>query len=172
VFPAESATRFTFRWQRQVTSRWWSIQHAATGRWNVAFRGSLGPRQEDTGAADFNDATPSPAPSRRIYIYDNPGVDLAAEGGAVGDFVHLRHDFIYRVHIPEMGADKSICSAIHVGQFIVARRIATTGTVATDWAGVENSTAIRHLSLRITQADVRAIVGGTDPIDIAAGANP
>jgi hypothetical protein len=66
----------------------------------------------------------------------------------------------------------SICSAIHVGQVITARRIATSGAVPTDWAGVENSTAIRHLTTTITDAQARAIVGGTDPIDIAAGANP
>jgi len=171
VFPAEAATRFTFRWQRLVTSRSWRLRRNAAGtRWNVTFRNSAGPLDDDTGDAAFNDAMPS-SPGRRLFMYDNSGVFLGAETLPVGAFVHLRHDFIYRVWVRIAGT-WTLCSAIHVGQVITARRTATGGTVATDWAGVENGHAIRRVSLRITDTEVRAIVGGTDPIDVAAGANP
>lgn len=169
VFPPEAATRFTFRWQRLIDRRSWRFRRAA-GRWNVTFRSRRGPLDDDTGAAAFNDATPSAA-GRRIYIYDNSALALGPETIATGDFVHEKKDFIYRVSVRLNGV-WTICSAIHVGQVLTARRTATTGTVATDWAGVENSNAIRRLTTTITEAQVRAIVGGADPIDIAAGANP
>jgi hypothetical protein len=170
VFPAESATRFAFRWQRLITRRSWYIRRDAAGpRWNVTQRSRRGPLADDTGAGNFNDATPS-TPGRRLYIYDCSGLLLAGEAVAVGDFIHEQKDFIYRVFVRLNGV-WTLCSAIHVGQIITARRTATTGTVASDWTGVENSNAIRRLDARINQAQVRAIVGGSEPIAIAAGAN-
>jgi hypothetical protein len=171
IFPAESARRFTFRWQRLLTHRSWRIRRAAAGgRWTVTFRNAAGPMDDDTGSGDFNDPQPS-SPGGRIYIYDNSGVFLGAETIAVGEFIHMKKDFIYRVFVRLNGV-WTLCSAIHVGQVITARRTATGGTVATDWTSVENTNAIRRLSMTIAPADVRAIVGGADPIDIAAGANP
>lgn len=177
VFPAEAARRFTFRWQRLITRRSWSFRRDAAGpRWNVAQRSRRGPLDDDTGDPEFNDATPS-TPGRRIYIYDNSaltrppsGINMAAEPFAVGDFAHEKKDFIYRVFVRLNGVDV-LASAIHVGQIITARRTATSGTVATDFVGVENSNAIRRLNPTINEAQVRAIVGGTDPITIAANAN-
>jgi hypothetical protein len=169
VFPAEAATRFTFRWQRLLSARSWRIRHVAA-RWQVTLRNVSGPLDDDTGSGMFNDSTPSP-PGRRIYIYDNSGVFLGAETLAVGDVIHVKKDFIYRVWI-RIGGVWSICSAIHVGQIISARRTATGGSVATDWTGIENTNAVRRVSLNIAAPDVRGLVGGGDPIDIAAGANP
>ncbi len=171
VFPAEAATRFTFRWQRLVSARSWRIRRNPAGtRWNVTLRNTDGPLDDDTGLAAFNDPSPS-TPGRRMYMYDNSGVFLGPEALAVGEGIHVKKDFIYRVSI-RLGGVWSICSAIHVGQIISTRRTATGGTVATDWTGLENSNAIRRLTLRIAEPDVRAVVGGADPIDIAAGANP
>jgi hypothetical protein len=170
VFPAEAATRFTFRWQRLITRRSWRFHRDAAGpRWNVTQRSRRGPLDNDTGDPEFNDATPS-TPGRRIFIYDNSALGLGTETGAIGDFVHEKKDFIYRVFVRLNGVD-TLASAIHVGQIITARRTANSGTVATDWAGLENSNAIRHINPTITEAQVRAIVGGADPITIAAAAN-
>jgi hypothetical protein len=171
VFPGEAARRFQFRWQRLIHRRSWRIRrNAANTRWNVTFRTERGPLDDDTGDAAFNDATPA-TPGSRIFIYDNSGILLTGEPQVAGEFVHERKDFIYRVSARLNGV-WTICSAIHVGQIITARRTATTGTVATDWTGVENSNEIRRIQPRIAEAQVRAIVGGADPIDIAAGANP
>jgi len=170
VFPAESAKRFTFRWQRLITRRSWRFTFdSAAHRWNVTQRSFRGPLDDDTDAGDFNDSTPS-VPGRRIYMYDCSALDLGGETGAVGDFVHEKKDFIYRVFVRLNGA-WVLCSAIHVGQVITAKRKATTGTVASNWTGVENSNAIRRLDHTVNEAQVRAIVGGTDPITLAAGAN-
>lgn len=171
VFPAEAATRFTFRWQRLLSARSWRIRRNPAGtRWSVTLRNSDGPLDDDTGAAAFNDPSPS-TPGRRMFMYDNSGIFLGPEALAVGECIHGKKDFIYRVWI-RINSVWSICSAIHVGQIISARRSATGGTVATDWTGVENSNAIRRLNLQIAEPEVRALVGGGNPIDIAAGANP
>jgi hypothetical protein len=170
VFPAESATRFTFRWQRLITRRsWYFTRNAAGPRWTVTQRSRRGPLSDDTDAGDFNDPTPS-APGRRLYMYDCSALGLAGEPSAVGDYIHEKKDFIYRAFVRLNGV-WTLSSAIHIGQIITARRSATTGTVASDWTGVENSNAIRHINPTITEAQVRAIVGGTDPITIDAGAN-
>src|SRR5262249_22998029 len=108
---------------------------------------------------------------RRIYMYDDSALTLNTDAVAVGDFVHEKKDFIYRVFV-RLDGRWSLSSAIHVGQVIIARRDHTTGTVATDWTGIENTISQRRVTTTITSAEVRAIVGGADPIDIAAGANP
>lgn len=172
IFPAESATRFTFRWQRLITRRGWRIRRDTAGpRWTVTQIARRGPLVDDTGPGDFNDATPS-TPGRRIYIYDCSALnaDMRADPAAVGDFLHEKKDFIYRAFVNLAGV-WTLASATHVGQVITARRRATTGTVATDWVGVENSNEIRRLTTTISEAEVRAIVGGTDPITLAPGAN-
>src|SRR5262249_60657217 len=165
VFPAESATRFTFRWQRLITRRsWYLTRNAAGPRWTVTQRSKRGPLDDDTDAGDFNDATPS-VPGRRIYIYDCSALNLAGEPSPVGDYIHEKKDFIYRAFVRLNGA-WTLASAFHVGQVITARRRAATGTVSADWTGIENSNEIRRLTATITEAQVRAIVGGTDPITI------
>lgn len=172
VFPEESARRFTFRWQRLITRRGWRIRRDAAGpRWTVTQITRRGPLVDDTGDPDFNDATPS-TPGRRLYMYDCSALnaDMRADPAAVGDFLHEKKDFIYRVFVNLNGV-WTLASATHVGQIITARRRATGGTVATDWVGVENSNEIRRLNTTISEADVRAIVGGTDPITLAPGAN-
>jgi hypothetical protein len=170
VFPAESARRFTFRWQRLLTRRsWYFRRDAAAKQWNVTQRSSRGPLADDTDGGDFNDSTPS-SPSRRIYMYDCSALALAGETVSVGDYVHEKKDFVYRVFVRLDGV-WVLCSAIHVGQILTAKRKATTGTVSSDWTGVENSNAIRRLDHTVNEAQVRTIVGGSDPIALALGAN-
>jgi hypothetical protein len=172
IFPAESATRFTLRWQRLITRRAWRIHRDSAGpRWNVTQEARRGPLVDDTGADDFNDATPS-TPGRRIYMYDCSAlnIDMRTDPAVVGDFLHEKKDFIYRVFVRLNGV-WTLASATHVGQVITARRRATTGTVTSDWVGVENSNEIRRLNTTISEAEVRAIVRGTDAIAIAPGAN-
>jgi hypothetical protein len=172
IFPAESATRFTFRWQRLLTRRAWRMHRDPAGpRWTVTQEASRGPLVDDTDAGDFNDATPS-TPGRRIYIYDCSAlnIDMRTDPAVIGDFLHEKKDFIYRVFV-QLNGVWTLASATHVGQVITARRRATTRTVASDWVGVENSNEIRRLTTTISEAEVRAIVGGTDPITLAPGAN-
>lgn len=106
-----------------------------------------------------------------MYIYDDsallPGNDAADR---IGDYIYEEKDFTYRLERDNRGTWVT-CAEFRVGQIIKVRRIATSGTVATDWSGQENSTDIRTLSATIDEAKVRGIVGGADPIVIAPTAN-
>jgi hypothetical protein len=165
-----SATSLTFRWKRFLSRRSWNIRHdTAHHRWNVTQRSRRGFPDDDTGPATFN--TPVPNANRRIYSNDGsallPG-NVAAD--AVGDFIYEEKDFTYRVERNLRGSWIT-CVEMRVGQIEKVRRIATTGTVATDWSGLENSTALRTVSATIDDAKVRGIVGGADAINIDAHAN-
>lgn len=167
---ASGATGLTFRWKRLITRRSWNIRHdAGTATWTVTQRTRRGFPDDDTGAASFNN--PVPNANRRMYMYDDSGLlpgNVAAD--RVGDFLHEEKDFTYRLERDNRGTWVT-CAEFRVGQLITTRRIATTGTTATDWSGVENSTAVRTVSATIDVAKVRAIVGGSDAISIAANAN-
>jgi hypothetical protein len=160
-----------FQWKRFITRRSWFIRlNAAGNQWDVTQR-SRRIGEDDTGAAVFNDATPSAL--NKLYIYDNSA--LLPESGLPagfnnGDFVYEEKDFTYQIQ-RQVGAVFVTLATLSVGQRIVARRAGATGTFATDWAGVDNSTAVRVLSATVSEAEVRAIVGGAIAINIAAGAN-
>ncbi|MFO1498143.1 MAG: hypothetical protein U1G07_07080 [Verrucomicrobiota bacterium] len=164
------AAGITFRWKRLITRRSWNIRHDAAGpRWNVTQRTRRGFPSDDTGDGSFNNAVPNA--NRRMYIYDDsallPGNDAADR---IGDYIYEEKDFTYRLERDNRGTWVT-CAEFRVGQIIKVRRIATSGTVATDWSGQENSTDIRTLSATIDEAKVRGIVGGADPIVIAPTAN-
>jgi hypothetical protein len=106
-----------------------------------------------------------------LYIYDNSELTPAdSHANAVGDFVYDEKDFTYRIAHHDGGVWQT-GAEFHIGQKIIAKRIDTTGTVATDWQGIENSTAVRTLDLLVTEVKIRAIVGGNLPIQISPNAN-
>jgi len=169
VSPAAAAT-LTYRWKRLITRRSWNIRYdSSSPQWNVTQRTRRGFPDDDTGGASFNNAVPNA--NRRMYIYDDsallPGNDAADH---IGDYIYEEKDFTYRVERDNRGSWVT-CAEIRVGQITKVRRAATTGMTATDWTGQENSTAIRVVSATIDAAKVRGIVGGADPISIAANAN-
>jgi GT2 family glycosyltransferase len=168
VIPAQKA--FTFRWKRFLFSRSWFIRlNAAKTAWVVTQRGKVGPNTDDTGSSIFNSTVPSP--QLKLYIYDNPGLMLGNDSvSKVGDFVRLEDDFLYQVQ-RNVGGTWQTCAQFHVGVLAIAKRKAVTGTVPNDWTGVECSSAIRTLNAVIDQTKVRAMVGGSLPIQINAAAN-
>lgn len=164
-----------FRWMRMLTRRSWFIQLSTfSTQWNVTQRSVRGPA-DDTDAGDYNDATPSAA-LNRMYIYDNSALVLSAAhvpetaNVPVGGYVYEEKAFTYKLERQD-GAAWITCTEIAVGQIIKARRDDDTGTVTTDWVGLENSHGIRLLSATVTEAEVRAIVGGALPIVIDPNAN-
>ena len=169
VTPAAALT-LTYRWKRLITRRSWNIRKNAAGtRWTVIQRTRRGFPDDDTGSGVFNSAIPSA--SHKIYIYDDSALLPESDpANQIGDFIREEKDFTYRVEVNVRGTFRT-CAEIRVGQIIITRRKAATGTVATDWDGVENSTAIRTLDATLDAAEVRGMVGGALPIDIDAHAN-
>ena len=169
ISPA-AAAGLTFRWKRLLTRRSWFIRKdPSADKWKVTQDARRGFPDDDTGDDAFNDPTPSA--NMKIYIYDNSGDYFPSNPlNKVGDYIYHEKDFTYRVDLSRRGSWIT-CAQFHVGQKIIAKRKATTGRVADDWDGVENSTAVRTLSVDVTEAKVRSIVGGSWPIEIDAGAN-
>lgn len=174
-----TAYSLNYQWIRYLSRRSWYIRFNDAGDndpsndfWFVTQRTSRGVpvRADDTGSSDFNDPTPS-INAGRVYIYDNsallPGNDAADH---VGDFIHEEKRFLYVLQRQDRGSWVNLSSA-WVGQIITVRRSAVTGSVAADWQGIENSNASQYLDATISEAEVRAIVGGTTPIMIDSGAN-
>ena len=162
-----------FRWKRFITRRSWIFEKNGAGtQWEVEQRSRRGFPDDDTGAATFNDASPSVA-HNRLYIYDNSAL-LPASGSSaalsVDEFVNEEKNFTYQVDFQRNAVWLKITEK-DVGQIITAKRKDTTGTVSSDWTGIENSTALRTVSATITEAEVRAIVGGALPIVLDANAN-
>jgi hypothetical protein len=166
----DEATTLTYRWKRFITRRSWNIRHdPATKTWNVTQRTRRGFPSDDTGDDSFNDAVPNA--NGRMYIYDDSALTPESiPANRIGDYIYEEKDFTYRVERDNRGTFV-ICAEIRVGQIIKVRRIALTGTTVTDFAGLENSTAIRTVTATIDETKVRGIVGGTDAINIAANAN-
>ncbi len=156
-----------WQWKRTITFRSWYIRQNAQGNgWTVSVRRpKIGPRS-DKATTNFEDFTPSAA--GKIYIYDNSALgpaDGPPNSTAVGDFVYEKKQFMYEIE-NNAGGNWTVLGKLDVGQKLIAKRIALTGTVATDFQGIENSNQERVLDLTITEAEVRAIVGGTLQITI------
>jgi hypothetical protein len=162
-----------FRWRRLIQRRSWFIRLNAAGNgWDVTQRSRRGfpAADDDTGLDIYNDPTPSA--TRRMYIYDNSAlIPGTAAANKVGDFINEEKQFTYILERDNGGGVFVECKRMNVGQVITVRRIAITAATNTSWTGVENSNAVRTLTVQITEAKVRAIVGGALPITIDAGAN-
>lgn len=171
-----SAYSSTYRWQRLITRRSWYVRLDSTGtKWVVTQRSSRGTTtpDDDTGDPAFNDPTPSSS-TGKVYIYDNSALFLGTDNGdtnnKIGDFIREEKAFIYKLQRLQGTTWIDVATA-NVGQLIIVKRKATSGTVSSDWDGLENSTAKRTLDATISEAEVRAMVGGTLPIEIATNAN-
>jgi hypothetical protein len=168
-----SAYSFTYRWVRLITRRSWYIRFDnANNRWVVTQRSSRGTAapEDDTGAANYNDPTPSSA-TGKVYIYDNSALAIVSDpNDNIGDYIREEKAFVYRLERQD-GSTWRLLTQMNVGQIILTRRKATTGVVADDWQPIENSNLKRTLDATITEGEVRATVGGNLPIFIDPGAN-
>ena len=178
VTPNEART-LTYRWKRLIARRSWNIHFSPattalgitilSAKWEVTQRSRRGFPDDDTGAGSFNNSVPNT--NGRTYIYDDSALTLGTDTSPeIGDFIYEEKDFTYRLERNLRGTFVT-CAEFHVGQIETVKRIAKTGTVTSDWQGLGNSTAIRTVSATMDQGKVRAIVGGSDAIDIASDAN-
>jgi len=161
----------TFRWIRTITRRSWYIHNDGT-QWIVTQRSNRGVPNpaDDSGGPAYDTTTLSS--SNKLYSFDDSALDLSHDeiSASVGDFVYEEKQFNYEVDVRIGGVWFKVASQAE-GQILNAERTGSTGTVASDWAGVENSFSARTIPVQITEGDVRAIVGGTEPISIDAHAN-
>ena len=90
----------------------------------------------------------------------------AAKPTSIGDFIIEKKQFKYDVYTDAGNGPNlwTLGRTLQVGQKIIVKRIATTGNVAEDFEGVENSNKVRVLEMTLTEAEVRDIVGPGLPI--------
>ncbi len=177
VSPSILPAGLEFQWKRLITRRSWFITKGAGGtNWVVTQRTKRGvpnPDDDHGNEACFSDPTPSIG-ENKIYA-DDPTALLPADGNGgslqVGEYIREEKAFIYIVEYKVGGASWSECSRMNVGQIIITKRKAATGNVADDWEGIENSNESRTLDAMVSEAEVRAMVGGALPIFIDSGAN-
>jgi hypothetical protein len=168
VFPS-IAPNPTYTWKRVYRDRGVIIKKASDGtHWDVSAVNNAQnhcgfPTPElDTGDSAFYTIVPSP--KNVLYIYDNAGAQLQmfAACGA-GDYAYEETDFTYT--LTTQWGSLSASEGMHVGQTILAQRVATSGIVATDWVGKGNIINTSNIpSCQITEAKIRQIVGGNVPI--------
>lgn len=156
-----------WRWDRVVTYRSWYLYKNQQSNGLDRQRSEAKDRaKNDHSTTDFEDSTPSA--SGKIYIYDNSALGIAAgpdTGSPIGIFLFEKKQFTYKLETNAGGAWKE-AGTLDVGQKIILEKVQRTGVAATDFNGVENSCEVRVLDMTITEAEARAIVGGTLPIII------
>jgi len=172
-----TAYRDLFTWVRVVKHRSWWIRKSANGsQWVVTPRFTYPVPPYPYGYVDDSDKTgetsdSTPSATGKIYMYDNSALAPADGGGNalhVGEYIRQEKAFIYTVKFFDQQLMKtSTVGTMNIGQIIVVKKIGNTNVVANDWQGIENSNATRLLDTIIKMEEVRAIVGGTLPIDLS-----
>ncbi len=160
-----------WQWYRLLELRSWAIKKDPTGTfWGVIkLKPHTGPNP-DYGATAPNYDTRIPSGTGKLYIYDNSGTIPSESNISVGDFICEKKQFTYKLYDKGDGtALPKLLGQLDVGQKIIAKRIGTAGNVPADFQGVENSNTVRVLKMTITEAEVRAIVGGNLPIQFFPG---
>jgi hypothetical protein len=179
VQPNAAAAGFTYAWTRVKLWRELDIKKSSDGsHWNVTRDSvSAGSPALANDTDDGSHQTTVPSAKNILYSYDASGDYMANHASAaVGDYSLDEKKFIYTLTI-SMGSKVVATVNFPIGQFIVAKRVNTTGTTSTDWQGI----SCRASSVNIPDcqmpndaahvAIIRGIVGGSLPITIDSHAN-
>jgi hypothetical protein len=71
----------------------------------------------------------------------------------------------------DLGGTWQGVGTLDLGQRLIARRIGVTGSAPNDFQGLENSNRLRFLTIKTNEAEIRGIVGGSQPISFLPGTN-
>jgi hypothetical protein len=181
VAPA-AATNITYAWGRVYQDRSLIITNVASATPPYWYVKSVNDTNYITGYptpvldtdGGLHQTTASSAKSV-LYSYDTPGMGLTQFQASsthgtwdcnTNDYAYEKTDFTYFL-TNSIGSAHAVAIQ-HIGQFIVTKRIAKTGSVASQWTGIENIMCTTNIPTcnTITTAEIRAIVGGTNAIVI------
>jgi len=167
VSPTNSAP-VTYAWGRVYQSDSVTISQTTTNTWYVNMVGSqIGvptPKYDTKNPTNMPSSFYTTIPSTNhsvLAMYDNPGMLISrytAQAPNTNDFAYTKKEFFYAL-TNSIGSTNAV--AIQpVGQIMVIKRIATTGTIATDWSAQSNviSTAIIPDCTNFTSEEISAIV--------------
>jgi hypothetical protein len=116
--------------------------------------------------------TTSPSPQNLLYYADCSESNLSTFFNAcqIGDYAYEQTDFTYTLTITIGSATTTAVK--HLGQVVIAKRIALSGNPLTDWQVQQDtvtSTAIP--TCQVVAAQVDSIVGGTPSVSINPAVN-
>jgi hypothetical protein len=120
----------------------------------------------DTGQSVFYTQTPS-TNNNVIAFYDNPGMYIplwSPNAPNTNDIAYHKFAFTYSL-TNSIGSTNAVATQ-QVGEIMAIKRIATTGTVATDWTNIINVVSTTNIpSPYFTTNEIRSLVApSTDPI--------
>lgn len=170
VMPSTSGA--TYSWHTAYRDCSATIIHSGS-KWNVtSVNSATNPTQQNddtTGSANYTTAVSA---KNLLYYADGPGANLAGAFTAcqIGDFAYEQTDFTYTLTI---NFGTAVTTRVtHVGQVVIAKRIALTGTVQSQWQVQQNSITTTSIpTCQVTVPQVEAIVGGTPPVSIDPAVN-
>ncbi|MCE0521662.1 MAG: hypothetical protein LV480_01985 [Methylacidiphilales bacterium] len=169
VMPVSSGV--TYGWNRTYQDRDVTIINTTTNTWYVsAVPNPTGiPTPEpDSPNPPGTDKTIVPSINNNVIVfYDNPAMYInpfAGNGASTGDYAYEKRNFTYS--LTNTIGSTNVIATQHVGTFIIAKRTAMTGTVASDWTGISNIASTTNIPdcSTVTIPEIRAIVRGTNTI--------
>jgi len=160
-----AATNITYGWNRTYSLRAVAIAQTATNTWYVTainFSTGIPTPKQDLDSSMYGYQTTVPSTNNNVVaIYDDPGMYISPftnYATHIGDYAYQKRVFTYSL-TNAIGTASAIATQ-QVGTYILARRGATNGVVATDWTGKENITCTTNIPdcSTVTIPEIRAIV--------------
>jgi hypothetical protein len=161
-----AATNITYGWNRVYQGGEVSIAQTTTNTWYVKADGT--PTGVPTPEEDIDNGTPpyvyhTTVPSTNnnvLSCYDNPGTVISNYTNAaphINDFGYRKLAFTYSL-TNSIGSASAVATQ-QIGVIMVIKRIATSGTISTDWAIQSNVVSTTNVpSPYFTTNEIRAIV--------------
>jgi hypothetical protein len=172
--PAEA--NVTYAWDRVYYIRFVTITPTATNTWYVTgVNSSNYPTGIPTPIPDIDDGTwHTSVPSTNnnvVVIWDDPAMNLGYLTNYVGNanmptntYAYHKIDFTYSL-TNSIGSANAVATQ-DVGVISVAKKTGANNVIDTDWVGVSHIASTTNIPdcSGVTQAEIRAIVGGTNTI--------
>ena len=174
-----AATNVTYAWYRDYLIRGVTIENTSTNTWYVkavgyhsGISGTPSPNPDWTNTISGYQTTVPSTNNNVVAIYDDPGMYIGqytnngpnTNGPNVNDYAYQKVKFTY--YLTNSIGTASALATQNVGTYIVVQKTNNSGVIANDWSGKENIVSTTNIPdcSGVTQAEIRAIVGGTNTI--------
>jgi len=144
VSPASA--NVTYTWGRTYMDRGVTIRKITTATnayWYVQTVNSLSNPTGLPATPEWDTGTPlgytfTPSANNLLCGYDNPAMNLAFFSScSTNDYAYEKADYAY--YLTNSIGSANAVATMHVGTKLIAKRLTTTGTIATDWSGISNT---------------------------------
>lgn len=174
TFPNADPATCNYQWKAEVTDRSWKIE-LVNNRWQVTklIQNSNFPNPNPDGP-DAGARDQILSANKIICMYDAPGVDIASLNTVIGTNSYYRSERMLKATVlyGHDAAPTNVGPSISIGNVVQVKRVGSTGVLKNDYQAKGNSISQgASVDFKITEQEVRDLVGGSLPIDIPASAN-